>query len=125
MDGVALLLKVEDDFLRTRGVAGALPIYAIEDRCHCSAVWMHRDYVLTADDKPVADLFRDCGLGRFPQPATDVSKCPCRISTRRVMLSDFLLTMGGTMEYFRDTAFNYPTLAEAYKVAALDGLNKL
>jgi len=28
-------------------------------------------------------------------------------------------------EYFRDTVFNYPTLAEAYKVAALDGLNKL
>ena len=32
---------------------------------------------------------------------------------------------GGTIEYFRDTVFNYPTLAEAYKVAALDGLNKL
>ena len=29
--------------------------------------------------------------------------------------------MGGTIEYFRDTVFNYPTLAEAYKVAALDG----
>lgn len=25
----------------------------------------------------------------------------------------------------KDTVFNYPTLAEAYKVAALDGLNKL
>jgi len=36
-----------------------------------------------------------------------------------------ILTMGGTIEYFRDTVFNYPTLAEAYKVAALDGLNKL
>jgi pyruvate/2-oxoglutarate dehydrogenase complex dihydrolipoamide dehydrogenase (E3) component len=33
--------------------------------------------------------------------------------------------LGGTMEYFRDTVFNYPTLAEAHKVAALDGLNKL
>ena len=32
---------------------------------------------------------------------------------------------GWTIEYFRDTVFNYPTLAEAYKVAALDGLNKL
>jgi NAD(P) transhydrogenase len=30
----------------------------------------------------------------------------------------------GTIEYFRDTIFNYPTFAEAYKVAALDGLNK-
>ena len=32
---------------------------------------------------------------------------------------------GGTMEYFRDTVFNYPTMAECYKVAAFDGLNKL
>ena len=36
-----------------------------------------------------------------------------------------VLAMGGTIEYFRDTVFNYPTLAEAFKVAALDGLNKL
>ena len=28
-------------------------------------------------------------------------------------------------EYFVDTVFNYPTLAEAYKIAALNGLNKL
>jgi NAD(P) transhydrogenase len=33
--------------------------------------------------------------------------------------------MGGTIEYFRDSVFNYPTLAEAYKVAALDGLNRM
>ena len=36
-----------------------------------------------------------------------------------------VLALGGTVEYFRDTVFNYPTLAEAYRVAALDGLNKL
>jgi NAD(P) transhydrogenase len=35
------------------------------------------------------------------------------------------MTLGGTMEFLRDTVFNYPTLAEAYKVAALDGLNRL
>lgn len=29
------------------------------------------------------------------------------------------------MEYFRNAVFNDATLAEAYKVAALDGLNKL
>jgi len=34
-------------------------------------------------------------------------------------------TMGATIEYFRDRVFNYPTLAEAYTVAALDGLNKI
>src|SRR6267154_6730912 len=36
-----------------------------------------------------------------------------------------VLPMDATIEYFRDTVFNYPTLAEAYKVAALDGLNKI
>ena len=31
----------------------------------------------------------------------------------------------GTVEYFVDAVFNYPTLAECYKVAALNGLNKI
>ncbi|UAW98662.1 Si-specific NAD(P)(+) transhydrogenase [Halopseudomonas nanhaiensis] len=30
-----------------------------------------------------------------------------------------------TMKYFVNTTFNYPTMAEAYRVAALDGLNRL
>jgi len=42
-----------------------------------------------------------------------------------VHIGQAVLTLGGTIEYLRDTVFNYPTLAEAYKVAALDGLNKL
>jgi NAD(P) transhydrogenase len=42
-----------------------------------------------------------------------------------VHIGQAVMTMGATIEYFRDTVFNYPTLAEAYKVAALDGLNKL
>jgi NAD(P) transhydrogenase len=42
-----------------------------------------------------------------------------------VHIGQAVLAMGATIEYFRDTVFNYPTLAEAYKVAALDGLNKL
>ncbi len=35
------------------------------------------------------------------------------------------LSFGATLEYFHDTVFNYPTLAEAYKVAAVDGLGKV
>jgi NAD(P) transhydrogenase len=42
-----------------------------------------------------------------------------------VHIGQAVLTLGGTMDYFRDTVFNYPTFAEAYKVAGLDGLNKL
>ncbi len=30
-----------------------------------------------------------------------------------------------SMKYFMETTFNYPTMAEAYRVAALNGLNRL
>src|SRR3989441_5245261 len=36
-----------------------------------------------------------------------------------------VFTLKGTVEYFVDTVFNYPTLAECYKTAAFNGLNKL
>ena len=42
-----------------------------------------------------------------------------------VHIGQAVLALGGTIEYFRDTVFNYPTFAEAYKVAGLDGLNRL
>jgi NAD(P) transhydrogenase len=42
-----------------------------------------------------------------------------------IHIGQVVLTLGAGLEYFRDAVFNYPTLAEAYKVAALDGLNKL
>jgi NAD(P) transhydrogenase len=46
-------------------------------------------------------------------------------ATELIHIGQSVISFGGTIEYFRDTVFNYPTLAEAYKVAALDGLNKL
>ena len=46
-------------------------------------------------------------------------------ATEIIHIGQAVLAFGGSIEYFRDTVFNYPTLAEAYKVAALDGLNKL
>jgi len=36
-----------------------------------------------------------------------------------------VMALGGTLNYFVDTVFNYPTLAECYKVAAFNGLNRL
>jgi NAD(P) transhydrogenase len=36
-----------------------------------------------------------------------------------------VFALGGTVEYFVDNVFNYPTLAECYKAAAFNGLNKL
>ena len=35
------------------------------------------------------------------------------------------MALGGTVDYLVDTVFNYPTLAESYKVAALDAMNRL
>ena len=32
---------------------------------------------------------------------------------------------GQHLRYFVNTTFNYPTMAEAYRVAALNGLNRL
>jgi NAD(P) transhydrogenase len=46
-------------------------------------------------------------------------------ATEIIHVGQAVLAFGGTIDYFRDTVFNYPTMAEAYKVAGLDGLNRL
>jgi len=46
-------------------------------------------------------------------------------ATEIIHIGQAVLFYGGSVEYFHDMVFNYPTLAEAYKVAALDGLNKV
>jgi NAD(P) transhydrogenase len=35
------------------------------------------------------------------------------------------MSAGGTINYFVDAVFNYPTLAEAYTVAAQNGLRNV
>lgn len=42
-----------------------------------------------------------------------------------VHIGQAVLGLGGKIDYFVDTVFNYPTLAECYKTAAFDGLNRL
>ena len=32
---------------------------------------------------------------------------------------------GNSIRYFLNTTFNYPTMAEAYRIAALDGINRI
>lgn len=46
-------------------------------------------------------------------------------ATEIIHVGQTVLAFDGTIEFFRDSVFNYPTFAEAYKVAALNGLNKL
>ncbi len=42
-----------------------------------------------------------------------------------VHIGQAVLAHGGTIDYFVDNVFNYPTLAECYKTAAFDGINRL
>ena len=46
-------------------------------------------------------------------------------ATELVHIGQAVMTLGGTVEYFIETVFNYPTLAECYKVAAFNGLGRL
>ncbi len=42
-----------------------------------------------------------------------------------VHIGQAVMTLGGTVDYFVETVFNYPTLAECYKTAAFNGLGRL
>ena len=46
-------------------------------------------------------------------------------ATELLHIGQAVMMLDGTVEYFVDTVFNYPTLAECYKAAAFNGLNKL
>jgi len=46
-------------------------------------------------------------------------------ATELVHIGQAVISLGGTLDYFVQTVFNYPTLAEAYKVAALDAYNRM
>jgi NAD(P) transhydrogenase len=46
-------------------------------------------------------------------------------ATELIHIGQAVMAFNGTVDYFVNAVFNYPTLAECYKVAALNGLNKL
>ena len=54
------------------------------------------------------------GVHVFGTAATDI-----------VHIGQAVMGCGGTVDYLVDAVFNYPTLSEAYKVAALDATNKI
>ncbi len=45
-------------------------------------------------------------------------------ATELIHIGQAVIALGGTADYFVDAVFNYPTLAECYRVAALNALNK-
>ena len=61
-----------------------------------------------------------------PASVADTSRCLIgEEATEIIHIGHAVIALGGTIEYFRDNVFNYPTFAEAYKVAAYDGFNKI
>jgi NAD(P) transhydrogenase len=46
-------------------------------------------------------------------------------ATELIHIGQAVMGLHGGLNYLRDAVFNYPTLAECYKVAALDGYNKI
>lgn len=46
-------------------------------------------------------------------------------ATELIHIGQTVMNLGGSLNYFIETIFNYPTLAEAYKMAALDALNQI
>jgi NAD(P) transhydrogenase len=46
-------------------------------------------------------------------------------ATELIHIGQAVMAFQGRIDYFIDTIFNYPTLAECYRVAALDGINRL
>ena len=46
-------------------------------------------------------------------------------ATELIHIGQAVMGCGGTVDYLVDAVFNYPTLSESYKVAALDATNKM
>jgi NAD(P) transhydrogenase len=45
-------------------------------------------------------------------------------ATELIHIGQAVMVLNGTVDYFVDTVFNYPTLAEGYKAAAFNGINR-
>ncbi len=83
--------------------------------------------------------YREIARGQIIGDNTGMLKLIFHIETRELLgvhiigegaselihIGQAVLAFGGTMDYFVNTVFNYPTLAECYKTAAFDGINRL
>jgi NAD(P) transhydrogenase len=83
--------------------------------------------------------FRETSRGHIMGLETGFMKMVFALDTRRLLgvhivgegatelihIGQAVLNLEGTLDYFVENTFNYPTLAEAYKVAALDAWNRM
>ncbi len=97
---------------------------------------------LTGEDIPYEvgmAYYRETARGQIRGDTTGRLKLVFHRDTRKVLgvhiigeeaselvhIGQAVMVLGGTVDYFIDTVFNYPTLAECYKVAAFNGLGRL
>jgi NAD(P) transhydrogenase len=75
---------------------------------------------ILGDDAGMFKMLFHCGDRRLPD-------CHCIGSgaTELIHVGQAVLGLGGGLDYFLKTVFNYPTLAECYKVTAYNAANKL
>jgi NAD(P) transhydrogenase len=83
--------------------------------------------------------YREIARGQIIGDSTGLLKLIFHFETRQLLgvhiigegaselihIGQAVLTFGGLVDYFVNTVFNYPTLAECYKTAAFDGINRL
>jgi NAD(P) transhydrogenase len=97
---------------------------------------------LTADGVPYEvghAFYREIARGQIIGDSTGMLKLMFHRETRKLLgvsilgegaselihIGQAVMAHDGAVDYFVDTVFNYPTLAECYKTAAFDGINRL
>jgi NAD(P) transhydrogenase len=113
-------------------------IYAVPEISTCG---------LTEEEVKERHIPYECGIARFRETSrghimgldTGMLKMIFSMKTRRLLgvhivgegatelihIGQAVLNLKGTVDYFVENTFNYPTLAEAYKIAGLDAWNRL
>ncbi|MGK9054277.1 Si-specific NAD(P)(+) transhydrogenase [Neorhizobium petrolearium] len=113
-------------------------IYAVPEISTCG---------LTEEEMRERGIPYECGIARFRETSrghimgldTGLLKLIFSLKTRRLLgvhivgegatelvhIGQAVLNLKGTVEYFVENTFNYPTLAEAYKIAGLDAWNRM
>jgi NAD(P) transhydrogenase len=122
----------------TEGQSNPYGVYSVPE---LSAVGMSEEQVREAG------IAYECGVARFRETSRGhimgmdygLLKMICARDTRKVLgvhiigegaselihIGQAVINLGGTVDYFVENSFNYPTLAEGYKIAALDVWNRL
>jgi NAD(P) transhydrogenase len=99
------------------------------------------------EDVRKAGIAYECGVARFRETSrghimgvdTGFLKLIFAAATRRLLgahivgegatelihIGQAVINLGGTVDFFVNNTFNYPTLAEAYKIAGLDAWNRM